>query len=57
MKRNQKFTKEQILDRVDQFQVVYGCDRQRAFTILRDQHPDLWEALGRIFADEPAQAA
>jgi len=48
----QQFTKQHILDRVDQYQDVYGCDRQRAFLFLRGECPDMWERLGEFFRAE-----
>jgi len=59
MKRNQprrnqppQFTKQAILKRVDEIQVLNGCDRLRALLILRDRHPQEWDQLGLIFLAE-----
>lgn len=56
-KSSRPLTKKIILARIDQIQSEESCDRQRAFVILRDSYPEMWDALGAIFADERAQAA
>jgi len=58
-RRNQQpqFTKQAILNRVDDIQVLDNCDRLRALLTLRDRHPQEWDQLGLIFLAEAREQA